>query len=75
MHPFAFEEILANTGEALFTHCRQTCAELLEVLYSVVQGSAEPLIVAVAGIWLCVCVWMKVAGRLAGASRRPAHGP
>ncbi len=59
MHPFAFEEILANTGEALIKHCRQTCAELLGVLYSVVQGSAEPLLVAAAAIWLCVCVLMK----------------
>ena len=59
MHPFAFEEILANTGEALFKHCCQTCGELLGVLYSVVQVWGEPLMVAVAGIWLCVCVLMK----------------
>ena len=59
MHPFAFEEILANTGEALIKHCRQTCGELPGVLYSVVQVWREPLMVAGAGIWSCVCVLMK----------------
>ena len=59
MHPFAFEEILANTGEALFNYCRQTCGELLGVLYSVVQVWSEPLMVVVAGAWLCACVLTK----------------
>ena len=59
MHPFAFEEILANAGEAVFHHCREMCTEILGVLYSVVQGSGETLIVVAAGLWLCVCVLMK----------------
>ena len=59
MHAFAFEEVLANTGEALFKHCRQMCGELLGVLCPVVQVWGEPLMAAAAGIWLCVCVRMK----------------
>lgn len=68
MWPFTFEMVLANAAEALFNHCRQTCGELASVLESVVQESAEPLMVGTAGIWLCVCVVMK-----RGLSRRRPH--